>query len=200
MLVDQVTDPKAKRRADRIAEAAERCGKVLKMFLAMARQRPAEMEPCDVAGLIENALEIPRSGFRSSGVTLDVQVAEGLPEIRADGDQIIQVLINLLMNALQEVGAIDRPGVVRVSAARAGSDMVEIAVSDNGNGVPEGIRRRIFEPFFTTKDIGVGTGIGLAFCHRTITTHNGSISVENGEDGGALFRILLPATAMTAIP
>jgi CheY-like chemotaxis protein len=119
-----------------------------------------------------------------------------IPDIIADGDQITQVIINLVINAEQ---AINKSGVgnrIEVSTRpSATGNAVEIRVKDNGPGIPDSIRGRIFEPFFTTKDVGDGTGIGLAFCHRIVLSHGGHIWLDQNYRGGSRFCIRLPVTS-----
>jgi len=128
-------------------------------------------------------------------VTVDHDLADGLPPVNADADQLVQVLANLIVNAEHVLAPLGNDGEFSISTrlSNTGKDVI-IEISDNGPGIPEHIRARIFEPFFTTKTVGEGTGIGLAFCHRVIATHNGTIEVSEGPKGGALFSIRLAAT------
>jgi signal transduction histidine kinase len=112
-----------------------------------------------------------------------------LPSITADGDLVCQVLLGLLSNAGQAVPA---GGSVTV-AARAAADAVELAVSDDGPGIPADIRSRIFEPFFTTRPRG--TGLGLAVVRQIVEAHGGSIDVGERAGGGACFTVRLPVRA-----
>lgn len=193
MLRDQVAqDEKALRRAERVAEAAQRCAKILRMFLAMARQRPIALEPQDIGALVQDGLEIPAATMRSLGTRLDLQIAADLPPVEADGDQIIQVVTNLATNAAHAVEHQGAEGTVRVAVQRGPKGWVHLEVADSGAGIPDEIRNRIFEPFFTTKDVGVGTGVGLAFCQRTVAAHGGELTVTQAPEGGALFRVALP--------
>jgi two-component system NtrC family sensor kinase len=119
-------------------------------------------------------------------VALDL--AEGLPEIRADGDQLKRVLLNVVNNALEAMEG--RPGQIRVATRRAGGQ-VEIAVVDEGPGVED--VDRIFEPYYTTKV--KGTGLGLAIARQIVEEHHGRIAVESRLGVGTTVRILLPAAS-----
>ncbi len=189
MLQDQIDDPLISRRVERIAEAAERSAKIVKAFLAMARQRPAQLEECRLNDVIENALSVGASGLRSSGAQIDLQLDKALPLVMADADQMAQVFINLIVNAEHALADLGEGGklLVRTSRnARTGDVVAEIR--DNGPGIDPDIQSRIFEPFFTTKDVGAGTGVGLAFCHRIVDGHGGRLTVtSNARDGTSFF-------------
>ena len=117
----------------------------------------------------------------------------GAPTVCAAPERLLQVLVNLLVNAVQAFPDERRGGNrIRVTtAARGGEAVVEIA--DNGPGVPPQLRRRIFEPFFTTKAVGEGTGLGLSICASIVVAAGGRIEVDDAPEGGALFRVALPA-------
>ncbi|MET1413330.1 PAS-domain containing protein [Roseibium sp. HPY-6] len=196
MLKDQVLDAANTRRVEEIATAAERCARIVKTFLAMARQRPTEIALVSVNEMVELASEVSGYGLRSSGGQIDITLDPADPHVAADADQIVQVFCNLMVNAEQALK--DNPNDARLSitvGSAPESNDVSIAFEDNGPGIKSALRSRIFEPYFTTKDIGEGTGIGLAFCHRIITSHGGRISVDAAPYGGARFLITLPKTA-----
>jgi signal transduction histidine kinase len=117
----------------------------------------------------------------------------GVEKIECVPDQIVQVLLNLLINALQAIEGAGRPegGRIEIEAGQAGP-WVTIAVRDDGPGIPPEHVERLFDPFFTTKPVGEGTGLGLAISHGIITGHGGRIDVESRPGEGTTFRILLP--------
>ena len=193
MLREDCKDPDTLRQVDKISLAAERCAKIVKTFLTMARQQPARMQHVDINDIIQTAVDVARYGDTGDGILMECELAPGLPRICADPDQITQVFINLILNAEQAMrdgGRGDRIAVSTKVAAKGKG--IEIRVEDNGPGVPDNIRGRVFEPFFTTKDVGEGTGIGLALCHRIIQSHDGQITLSSGPEGGSVFRIVLP--------
>ncbi|HEY5723080.1 MAG TPA: PAS domain S-box protein [Allosphingosinicella sp.] len=185
-------------RARKISAAADRCSRIVRTFLAMARQREPKRELVEVNDMIGAALEITEYGLRTSGVGVRVTYGTGLPLIEGDRDQLHQVLVNLIVNAQQamEKGEeFEKILTIRTSVDRAGRVLIDL--SDTGPGVPEDLRRRIFEPFFTTKKqgIGTGTGIGLSFSQGIVDAHGGSLSIEPSRRG-AQFRISLPPAAV----
>ena len=196
MMEEEIDDPDLLKRTRKISSAAERCSRIVKTFLSMARQRPTKLEQISINSVIETALEVAGYGIRSAGMRVDSQLAPDLPPVNGDADQLAQVLANLIVNAEQAMKGMGPEGRLTISTrlSRSGKDVV-IDVIDNGPGIPKKIRARIFEPFFTTKTVGDGTGIGLAFCHRVVESHHGQISVDEAEDGGAQFTIRLAAVA-----
>ncbi|MCG8441520.1 MAG: ATP-binding protein, partial [Caulobacterales bacterium] len=171
---------------------AERCSKIVKTFLAMARQRPATLEQVDVNAVLETALDVAGYSLRSTGAAVIANLAEDLPPVNADADQLAQVFANLIVNAEHALADLGAEGILTLTTRlAAGGKEIEITVADNGPGVPDTIRARIFEPFFTTKGVGEGTGVGLAFCHRIIESHDGRITADTAPGGGARFTIRL---------
>jgi len=181
-------------RCDRVATAADRCARIVRSFLAMARQREAERAPTNLRKIVEEAIELLAYNLRSSGITVERREPEEMPDLLLDASQIHQVVLNLLVNAqqaLEQARNVDRRITVGIDVDRDGGS-VALTVDDNGPGVPEAIRSRIFDPFFTTKPQGVGTGIGLAVSRGLVEAHGGSLSLGTAPGGGARFTIRLP--------
>jgi nitrogen-specific signal transduction histidine kinase/CheY-like chemotaxis protein len=191
ILRETAPDEATRSRALEVHEAAERCARIVKTFLAMARQRPPQLGPVALPGVIAAALELAAYGLRTAGVAVEVDIAPGLPRVWGDGDQLHQVLLNLIVNAQQALVQVQAPRRLAVRARHAGGEVVA-EVEDNGPGMPPEVRKRIFEPFFTTKPQGVGTGIGLSICHGIVAAHGGRIEVETDEGAGTLVRVGLP--------
>lgn len=192
MLQEQVTDPAAARRVEEISKAADRCVRIVKTFLAMARQRPTETALVSLNDIVELAIEVAGAGMRSSGSEIDLLLAPDLPDVEADADQIVQVFSNIILNAEHALKGMGANGRLEIESASEGGKAI-VSFADNGPGMTPDTRKRIFEPFYTTKEVGAGTGVGLAFCHRIITAHGGHIEVEDGDAGnkGARFIVTL---------
>lgn len=194
MLLEDAADPAALKRLGRMTEAAERCVRIVRTFLSMARERPLELAVMPVADLVTTALDAFRVNEPATEAEVDVRIdiAPDLPDLCIDEVQIVQVLGNLMTNARQALAG--RPNGRMEIAARPGpsAGLVRLRVTDNGPGVPEAIAGRIFDPLFTTKEAGKGTGIGLALCHRIVTAHGGSLALDGSRAGGASFIIDLP--------
>ncbi|MEO1405665.1 MAG: ATP-binding protein, partial [Pseudomonadota bacterium] len=193
MLSDETKDPEVLRKVKKIGDAAERCSKIVRTFLTMARQEPVRMEPVDLKDLIETAVDVARYGSQDQTVRIEMELDETLPQVLADQDQITQAIVNLIINSEQAIEDTGIGDYVRVSAyPDKRQDRLQIVVEDNGPGIPSDIRGRVFEPFFTTKGVGIGTGIGLAVCHRVIEAHKGKIEIDDVNPSGTRFTISLP--------
>ena len=194
LLKEMAADEDTLKRAEKIGNAADRCARIVKTFLAMARQQPAEMAHASANDILQDALEMAGYAIRAGGIELTLSLSPDLPAIWCDSAQLSQVFLNLLVNAQQALQDHDEPRRIRViTRPDRWHDQVVVEIVDNGPGIPEEIRSRIFEPFFTTKDVGAGTGIGLAFCHRIVDAQGGTINVRENPGGGSIFVIRLPA-------
>ena len=180
LLSETAQDPKIKHRAERIGTAAERCSRIVKTFLAMARQSAPARAQVDLNEVVESALEITGYTLRSANIEVIRELSETLPPVWADADQLAQVLMNLIVNAEQAMA--DQVGALRLRiSTRTGptAKQVQMIVQDSGPGITPEDQSRIFEPFFTTKEFGVGTGIGLSVSHGIIQAHGGAIKAES---------------------
>jgi len=196
LLQQTVSDPAVIDRAERIRNATERCARIVRTFLAMARQRHADPKPVDVKSIIEMAVELLAYQLRSANIRVELDLSEDLPTVTADADQIYQVLTNLIVNAQQALIAAPTPRRIWIATQfDRHARRVKVSVTDNGPGVPDEIRKRIFEPFFTTKPVGEGTGIGLSLSSSIVRAHGGRIDVSENPGGGAVFTIVLPLSA-----
>lgn len=188
-------DPKIVKRAEDIRMAAERCARIVKTFLSMARQQQPELGSVDLNTLVGNALELMAYSLRTAGVEVAQDLADDLPAIWGDADQLHQVVANLVVNAQQAMMDTQETRRLTVSTRSIPADgMVRLLIDDTGPGVPADLRSRIFDPFYTTKPTGVGTGIGLSVCHGVVESHGGRISLVEAPGGGARFIIDLPST------
>jgi PAS domain S-box-containing protein len=192
-------------RAEKIGKAAERCARIVKNFLALARQRPPERQKVRLNQIVRETVELLAYPLRVDNVEVVLDLSEAMPTLCADPHQLHQVLINIISNAHQALRETPAPRRITISTqfdplqAR-----VCLAVADTGPGVPLELQRRIFEPFFTTKSPGQGTGLGLSICRGIIDNHDGSLWVESPPGQGAIFQMELPVRAphldMPAVP
>ncbi|MCH9670298.1 MAG: response regulator, partial [Gammaproteobacteria bacterium] len=200
LLQETTQDEATAGRAEKIGNAADRCARIVKTFLAMARQKPTQNAPLDLNEIVHSSLDVVGYSLRSSNVDLELVLADDLPLIQGDTSQLNQVLTNLILNAHHALQDTDGKRTLQIcTQALPASAEVEIRVSDNGPGVPDEIQSRIFDPFFTTKDVGTGTGIGLAVCHRIVDSHGGAIKVQHSDLGGATFTVRFPTTSAPAV-
>jgi PAS domain S-box-containing protein len=193
MLEDQMEDSGSRSSVTRIREAAERCVRIVRTFLSMARQREQEQRPMQVNEVLMMAIEIQRHALQTSGIELTLKLDSDLPIVQASSDQLHQVFLNLIINAQQALAECLGSRRLHICSHQQ-AQQIHIVVEDNGPGVPEEIRSRIFEPYFTTKPMGVGTGVGLSVCLGIVKAHGGDITVGDSPLGGARFQIILPIT------
>lgn len=193
MLEEQLRDAKVASSIAKIRAAAERCSRIVKTFLAMARQQKSVQAPVKLCQVIETSLDMVGYRLRESEVQVNVSMESKLPKVWADSDQLIQVFTNLFLNAQQAMAHSPKPRQLTLSAQSNNEEkIVRIQVRDNGPGIPLEIRSRIFEPFFTTKAVGEGTGVGLSVSYGIIEAHGGRLSVESSNKGGTVFEVILP--------
>jgi two-component system NtrC family sensor kinase len=185
----------------RMKRETERIHRVLRDLLDFARapvrKATASGDPGDVANAVETVLTLVAPQKEFQGVELEKHV-ESVPLVALTEEQLVQVLLNLLMNAGD---AAPRPGGrVSISASRDEAGGASIAVEDNGPGVSDRVRPNLFEPFVTTKEVGKGTGLGLAVCKGLVESVGGSIRAEKSELGGARFVVVVPPHAPPSGP
>ena len=177
----------------RIAEESERAARIVRNLLAFARRQSAARAPQDVADLFARVLALRSYEHRLNNIELVTDFQASLPSVIADGSQLQQALLNLLLNAEQAMRGRPtrclRVGTRYDQAAAA----VELFISDTGHGIDSANLSRIFDPFFTTREVGEGTGLGLSICYGIVRDHGGQIGVESVVGAGTTFSLLLPA-------
>lgn len=199
LLRDAETDAKTRRRAERIANAADRCSRIVKTFLAMARQNRPSYREADLNDIVESALGITEYALRSADIEVRRNLAGDLPPVWGDPDQLTQVVMNLIINAEQAMAdKIGKRSLEISTSIQGNSDRVQLSLRDSGPGIAPEMRTRIFEPFFTTKEVGVGTGVGLSVSHAIVDAHQGTIEVESEPGKGATFVVSLPRAQQSA--
>jgi two-component system NtrC family sensor kinase len=180
-------------RVERIAAAAERCARIVTNFLAVARRRSPERASTDVNRVLRETVALLGYQLEVDNIAVTLDLGHDVPFIRADGHQLQQVVMNLVLNAHHALRAHDGARrITLVSRVAPGGGRVVFSVADSGPGIPPALRARVFEPFFTTKPVGVGTGLGLSVCRGIVEAHEGTIEIGEAEGGGALLTVELP--------
>ncbi|MDB5914076.1 MAG: putative histidine kinase, classic, partial [Ramlibacter sp.] len=183
----------------RIAEQADRAGRVIKSVHDFVRRRDQAREPVAPGALLEAVLPLVNLQARKLGVRVDSRVPEGLPRVFCDRTMVEQVLLNLARNAMQAMdeARVHRPTLLlqvrTASRSEAGKRWLEFAVVDCGPGIPEDVKQQLFTPFFTTK--AEGMGLGLSLCRTVVEQHGGQLVFEPNTPRGTIFRFTLPAEA-----
>ncbi|WP_437713294.1 HAMP domain-containing sensor histidine kinase [Sorangium sp. So ce448] len=205
LLAGGLTPAEERDFVERMKRETERIHKILRDLLDFARpaaRGAAEAGDDGEAGHLPSgsvaeaigdvvSLVTPQKAFRA--IELERDVAPDVPAVPLAHGQLVQVLLNLLLNAADAVPRVG--GRVTVRASRGAGGGARIEVEDNGPGIAEAVRETLFEPFITTKEVGEGTGLGLAVCRGLVEAAGGTIGVERGADGGARFVVLLPGAA-----
>lgn len=164
-----------------------RCRDIVRNLLDFARQETPHLSLCDSNAIITGTLDLVRKLPQFRNIELDVVRGENIPEIECDQHQLQQVILNLMMNSADAMKGEGR--IILMTTYDRKHDSCIISVADNGPGVPENMMDRIFEPFFSTKGTN---GLGLAVSWGIVERHHGVIEVDSAENGGAIFRIILP--------
>ncbi len=173
-----------------IVEDAERCGAIVKSVLQFSRQQSSEKWPGDVNDRIAQVVDMLRADAERREVSIEMDLAAALPEVRMNPTEIEQVLVNLIRNAIE---ASDRPGVRIVVRSAACGDGVLVSVEDDGPGMSDDARIHLFDPFFTTRRERGGTGLGLSISHGIASDHGGTLDVESRLGLGTTVTLTLPA-------
>ena len=162
-------------------------------LLTFGRQMPLEKTRVNLAELTERVLALTFGELHVSDVKIHKEVADELPPVWADANQLQQVMVNLITNAKQAMAEVEGDRRLRLSVHPAGPDRVRIEVGDTGPGIPGDVIARIFDPFVTTKSDG--TGLGLSISYGIVREHGGSLTVESTPGHGATFTVELPVEA-----
>jgi len=169
----------------------DRCKAIVDGLLDFSRPKASHKKPVDVNQLIEDTLFLVKHHERFKRITLERRFGEHLPEIEANAKQLLQVFLDLMINAIDAMeGAGTLTVTTTVNPERA--DELVVAIADTGHGIPREDMPKIFEPFYTTKAPGRGTGLGLSICYGIVAEHHGRLTVESQADEGSTFRVFLP--------
>jgi signal transduction histidine kinase len=172
-----------------IVEETDRLNTVVSQFLNYARPFSGNLEKKDLNEVVDKVVSLLKTMHLPRGTVIRMELDPGIPPVRVDGEQMIQVLLNLGLNAVE---AMPRGGVLTFSTGKSRNgkkESVEVVVRDTGEGISKEALANIFKPFFTTKK--KGTGLGLSICERIVRNHGGEISVESEPGAGTAFRIRL---------
>lgn len=185
IMLRKTWDEKTDSRLKIINKETNRAAGIVKRLLEFAHQSEPKIGSVDINSEIDIVLNVLEPQLNSTKITTDLMP---LPLIMADGEQIQQVIMNMLTNSIQ---SITTDGEIIIKTA-AKNDHIEISIIDNGCGIPQDNIGRVFDPFFTTKKSGEGTGLGLSICYGIIKKHNGLIDVKSRVGTGTTFTIRLP--------
>ena len=185
--------PEQRSLAAKISQQTKRVRSLVSSLLSFAKQVPSSKTPVDVNAILQTCLKLSQPQMEVARVASSVEMANPLPRVQADSNQLLQVFSHILNNAVNAMS--ERGGTVTIST-RSEGDLVIIQFADTGPGMVE--PDRVFDPFYTTRPVGQGIGLGLSACYGIIQQHGGKIKGSNRESGGAIFQIDLPAVPKAA--
>lgn len=181
----------ARRSVEWIVEDGNRASEVIRRVRALAQKTEIERVPLDVNDVANDVMALVQRELSSHDVSTRLELAPDLPPILGDRVQLQQVIINLVINAVEAMQSIsDRPRMLTIGSGRHDMDRVFLTVADNGIGIPQAEAECIFNPFFTTKSSGLG--MGLSICRSIVEAHEGHLSASCNEGGGAVFQFVMP--------
>jgi signal transduction histidine kinase len=196
LLLRQLPDETpARKRLTTVTNEAQRAGKITRDLLDFARRREPRQEPVHLHELITRVLDLFQTKMKDQNIEIDTVLSPGTPPVTGDRDQLMQVLVNLVVNAID---AMPDGGVLTIKT-EVDRDEVVVAIRDTGSGMSPSQAARIFEPFFTTKPEGRGTGLGLSVSLGIVRSHGGTIDVESEPAKGTTMtvRLPIPVTSLT---
>lgn len=180
-----------KRQLELTYRQARRAARIVQNLLEFSRPATPQKHPVDVNALIERTLQLHEHSLRRNNIVVDFQPVPALPPVIGDGNQLIQVLLNLVSNAEYAIRELRESGRIQIRVGRLG-ERISVTVQDDGVGILPDALPRLFDPFYTTKRPGGGTGLGLSICLAIVREHGGSIDVETLQAGGSAFTMYLP--------
>jgi signal transduction histidine kinase len=194
-------DPSVRRGLETILGESERAARIVRNLLTFARKRQTTRAMVDVNQIVRETLALRSYEQRVTNISVIDALAAGLPMVFADGHQLQQVLLNLVINAEQAMLSAHGRGVLVVRTwHNADQESVVLEINDDGPGIPDDVQPKIFDPFFTTKEVGKGTGLGLTVAYAIVQEHGGRIRLESRPNVGTSFHVELPVTGAKLAP
>ena len=196
LLLDQLP-PDQRETVQMMYDEATRIGRITSNLLAFARAGSKERTLVELNEIVRRTFALRSYYLTTLNITVNLELDEANPKAWANGSEVQQLLLNLLINAEQALTTVPGRRVISIRTMAAGDEGVELQVADTGPGIPVDIQEKIFDPFFTTKPEGTGTGLGLSICYGIAHDHGGRIAVHSVPGNGATFTLTLPRDART---
>src|SRR5580704_14104333 len=195
LLQDSQTTDAARKQIGILQQQARRAAEIVHNLTYFATPPTPGKAPVNMAEIVERTLNLHSYSLRKNNVTVDFLKDAGVPYALGDPHQLMQVFLNLIVNAEQAIRAERDKGTLRIRLGK-GSNSVWVSFHDDGPGIPKENLASIFDPFYTTKRPGRGTGLGLSICKSVMKEHNGSVEATNSPEGGSIFTVTLPISAV----
>src|SRR5580692_7178141 len=197
LLQDSQTTDAARKQIAILQQQARRAAEIVHNLTYFSRPPAPGKTPVNLAEVVERTLNLHAYSLRKNNITVDFLREQGLPYVQGDPHQLMQVFLNLILNAEQAIREARDRGTLRIRLGNNG-ESVWASFQDDGPGIAADILASIFDPFYTTKRPGRGTGLGLSICKAVMKEHHGTIEAANAPGGGAVFTVTLQATAASA--
>ena len=191
LLLRSEVDAKDRERLERIFAETERVARIVQNLLSFARQQKPKWEPFCVNEALVRVMELRGYDLKVKNIELVMDLDPGLQLVLGDPQQLEQVFLNIVNNALRAMTTAHQRGRLEMKT-RGLENSVRITFADDGPGIPAGIVHRVFDPFFTTTEPGEGTGLGLSICYGIVQEHGGHIAIESARQGGCVIEVELP--------
>ncbi len=196
-LLRRTDDPKMIEKLDLINAHVQRISHIVREMQSFGRPPILDWKPCSINEILVKAVEMIRFDKRAADVEIALETADDLPATYGIEDQLLQVFLNVLLNALDALSSLGESRTRRLSIVSSLAEPPDepalvIEFDDAGVGIPKEAVGRVFDPFFTTKEVGYGTGLGLAVCYRIVEEHRGQIDISSEPTHGTRVRITLP--------
>jgi PAS domain S-box-containing protein len=188
----QDVDDSMKRQLDLTHRQARRAARIVQNLLEFSRPASPQKKAIDINSIIDRTLQLHEHSLRRNNIAVDFRPQPGIPGVIGDGNQLIQIFLNLVTNAEQAIREVRDNGRIQIRIAHS-NHRVSVTVQDDGVGISPEALPRIFDPFYTTKRPGGGTGLGLSICMSILREHGGSIEAAALPAGGSAFTVTMPA-------
>ncbi|HEX4488073.1 MAG TPA: PAS domain S-box protein [Terriglobales bacterium] len=195
LLQDEETSEPIRKNLNILQQQARRAVEIVQNLVYFSRPPEPGRSVINVNELVQRTLHLQAYSLRKNNITVDFLPELSLPTVNGDPHQIMQVFLNLVLNAEQAIREVRDRGTLRIRAGKTDGG-VAIVFQDDGPGIPADVVPNIFDPFYTTKRPGRGTGLGLSICKAILREHGGNVEVASGPVSGAVFTVTLPATAL----
>jgi signal transduction histidine kinase len=193
LLQDSQTTDSARKQIGILQQQARRAAEIVRNLAYFSTPPTPGKTRVNLGEIVERTLNLHAYSLRKNNITVDFVREPGLPYVQGDPHQLMQIFLNLILNAEQAIREAHERGTLRIRLGSSG-DSVWASFLDDGPGIAPEILASIFDPFYTTKRPGRGTGLGLSICKSVAREHNGSVEAANAPGGGAVFTVKLPAT------
>jgi PAS domain S-box-containing protein len=199
LLQDATPANRLRRDLKLVFREADRAAKIVHNLLVFAGSRRITRRRLNVNHVVNKVLSLRATTNAAARIEVTRTLTPRLPRVAGDALLLQQALLNIVINAEQAMTSVSGDRRLEVHTRAIDNDEIEIVIADNGPGIPSQALPRLFEPFFTTKEVGQGTGLGLAITYGIVQEHGGRLDARNRAEGGAIFRIALPARSSEAV-